>query len=110
MATWEIPSLPDHGPYSATVGTDGYTYVVRIEPPFIPGNDILADRDVDFELVACGANSTLLVAFSDEPEQYGGEYMRAVQVSADGVLKQLGQLGSKQIFTEYWQQYNGQGK
>jgi hypothetical protein len=109
MAVFELSGSPEHGPYSAVVGTDNdYRFGnVRIEPPFTPGSivEVGLDDNINFEYMVSGSSSTQLFYELIEPSGESSINQKKVAELVGYLLEELAIAEDKQKFTEYWAKF-----
>jgi len=108
MPAWEIPSSPEvFGPHTASIGIGGGVIEVRIQPPFVPTDDILHGEDIDFVHIASGQNATLLEVTKEDTRdltEHATEEDRKEVIDANvtAILEKLGRISNKKSFMEHW--------
>lgn len=111
MATFELPRRPEHGVFSAVIGTDTDYEIgqIRIEPPFNPSESLMIlggfDRNVDFDFFASNKDSVLIEYSLPSSTGSAEENLEILSENLNNMLEILGQTASKELFLQYWQKY-----
>lgn len=111
MTVHRITSKPEHGPFQATVGTDGEfeSGMIRIVPPFVPGQDVIDigdSEDTDLTHTATTDYATLF-NYAIRPHRQGNqaENIERIEAVLNVVLEYLGHTASADSFYQYWEKY-----